>query len=117
MIYAILIATGIVLSPLLLAALGRFFPRRGLTDVPRRNYYDTQGNHAYYDRKLMRRRKAPDKQKETEGQGKNTRQAARNYYDAQGNHAYYDRKLIRHLQRGKGHASTEADAHPPALDD
>lgn len=62
-----------------------------------REWYDENGNHIYYDRKLIRQRKREARKSTTnvsdsteEEQSDNSR-----WYDEDGNHVYYDRKIIR----------------------
>ena len=69
-----------------------------------REWYDGDGNHVYYDRKLIRhlarkvREAAPCR---PDNSDKNEPSDESRWYDENGNHVYYDRKIIRRMREKK----------------
>ena len=100
---ALLVLLAIMATPLLYAWKHR--NDTSLVEPDEREWYDENGNHIYYDRKLIRyleqkaRKDFPCPQKQTEGSEPSDESR---WYDENGNHLYYDRKII--LQQQKENA-------------
>nr|MDC2223564.1 hypothetical protein [Bacteroides thetaiotaomicron]MDC2229245.1 hypothetical protein [Bacteroides thetaiotaomicron]MDC2239691.1 hypothetical protein [Bacteroides thetaiotaomicron] len=74
-----------------------------VVELEESEWYDENGNHIYYDRKLIRylektaRKNNSCSQKQTEGSEPFDESR---WYDENGNHLYYDRKIIWQQQKG-----------------
>jgi len=98
---ALLVLIAMMATPLLYAWKHR--NDTSVVELEESEWYDENGNHIYYDRKLIRYlektawKNNSCSQKQTEGSEPFDESR---WYDENGNHLYYDRKIIWQQQKG-----------------